>query len=180
MNALQFSFYALSAVILVSAVLAMTTRRIFRSAIWLLFSLAGIAGLFFWMQAEFLAAVQLVVYVGGVVVLIIFSVFLTQQVGSEMPRASRLRRSVSAGVALLGFIFIFGLISKLSPGRVLPGPFQLSVSELGSQLLSVSQHGYALPFELVSVLLLAVMVGCIVIAMKGKPFSPEKIDQKKE
>jgi NADH-quinone oxidoreductase subunit J len=72
----------------------MTTRKIFRSAIWLLFSLIGIAALYFWLQVEFIAAVQIIVYVGGIVVLIIFSIFLTQQSGNEMPKQP-LKRTIS-------------------------------------------------------------------------------------
>ena len=53
----------------------MTTTKIFRAAIFLLFSLMGVAGLYFWMHVEFVAAVQIIVYVGGIVVLIIFSIF---------------------------------------------------------------------------------------------------------
>src|SRR5438876_8515432 len=86
MKASQIIFYMLSAFILGTGLIAVTTRRIFRSAIWLLFSLGGIAGLFFWMDLEFLAAVQIIVYVGGIIVLIIFSIFLTQQAGNEMPK----------------------------------------------------------------------------------------------
>jgi len=169
MTASQISFYALSVLILLSALLAVTTRRIFRSAIWLLFSLAGIAGLFFWMHAEFLAAVQLIVYVGGVVVLIIFSLFLTQHVGSEMPKAGRWRMAGSLLAAVFGFILIFRLIRRPYSSPKQETQFQLSISDLGNQLLGTSKHGYSLPFELVSVLLLAAMVGCIVIAIKGKP-----------
>ena len=74
-------FYIISAFILVTGLLAVTTRKIFRASIWLLFSLIGIAALYFWMQLEFLAAVQIIVYVGGIVVLIIFSIFLTIKSG---------------------------------------------------------------------------------------------------
>ena len=76
-------FYMLAALTLVCGALAVTTRHIFRAAIFLLFSLIGIAGLFFWMQYDFIAAVQVVVYVGGITVLIIFSIFLTQQAGER-------------------------------------------------------------------------------------------------
>jgi NADH-quinone oxidoreductase subunit J len=76
MNASQIIFYLISAFVLGTAVLAVTSHKIFRSAIWLLFSLVGVAALYFWMQVEFVAAVQIIVYVGGVVVLIIFSIFI--------------------------------------------------------------------------------------------------------
>ncbi|HEX3081528.1 MAG TPA: NADH-quinone oxidoreductase subunit J, partial [Puia sp.] len=74
MNATVIIFYILSAFILGAALLAVTTRKIFRSAIFLLFSLIGTAALFFWMGVEFVAAVQIIIYVGGIVVLIIFSI----------------------------------------------------------------------------------------------------------
>jgi NADH-quinone oxidoreductase subunit J len=88
MNGATIIFYLLAAITLGSAVLAVTTRMIFRAAVYLLFSLIGIAGIYFWMQYEFIAAVQIVVYAGGIVVLIIFSIFLTQQAGEKLPRQS--------------------------------------------------------------------------------------------
>lgn len=86
MNAAAIIFYAISALILGAGILAVTSRKIFRSAIWLLASLVGVAALYFWMQVEFIAAVQIIVYVGGIVVLIIFSIFLTHQAGKELPK----------------------------------------------------------------------------------------------
>src|SRR5271170_2366140 len=79
-------FYILAAIIIGGGLLAVTSRMIFRSAIYLLFSLAGIAGLYFYLNYEFIAAVQIVVYVGGIVVLIIFSIFLTHELGEDMKR----------------------------------------------------------------------------------------------
>jgi NADH-ubiquinone/plastoquinone oxidoreductase chain 6. len=75
MNGSTIIFYLLAALTLVSGVLAVTTRHIFRAAIYLLFALIGVAGIYFWLNYQFIAAVQIVVYVGGIVVLIIFSVF---------------------------------------------------------------------------------------------------------
>src|ERR1041385_6480293 len=104
MTASQIIFYLIAAFILGAAQLAMTTRKIFRSAIWLLFSLIGIAALYFWLEVEFIAAVQIIVYAGGIVVLIIFSIFLTQQSGSEMPK-QLLKRTIASALAVL---FVFG------------------------------------------------------------------------
>src|SRR6476659_1087150 len=103
MTASQVIFYILSAFILGTAILSVTTRKIFRSAIWLLFSLIGVAALYFWLLVELIAAVQIVVYVGGIVVLIIFSIFLTQQSGKEMPRQPVKRIIFSALAVLFGF-----------------------------------------------------------------------------
>jgi hypothetical protein len=80
---------------LVFAALSVTTRQIFRAAIYLLFTLISIAGIYFWLQYEFIAAVQIVVYVGGIVVLIIFSIFLTQQTGEKLPK-QKLDRKIFA------------------------------------------------------------------------------------
>lgn len=168
MTASQIIFYLISAFILGFGLMAMTTRKIFRSAIWLLFSLVGVAALYFWLQVEFIAAVQIVVYVGGIVVLIIFSIFLTQQSGVEMPKAPLVRVIFSSLAVILGFALTYLLIYKNSfpaSGR----PFDWSVQKIGTQMLDTGPQGYALPFEVVSILLLAAMIGCIVIALKSKP-----------
>jgi len=168
MSASAIIFYIISAFILGTGFLAMTTRKIFRSAIWLLFSLIGVGALYFWLQVEFIAAVQIIVYAGGIVVLIIFSIFLTQQSGKEMPKEP-LRRTMAAALAVLfGFGLTFLQIWK-SNFQPVGKNFDWSVAKVGSQMLSTTNGGYALPFEVVSMLLLAAMVGCIVIAMRAGP-----------
>jgi len=170
-------FYILSFFILAAGLLAVTSRKIFRSAIWLLFSLTGVAGLYFWLQMEFIAAVQIVVYVGGIVVLIIFSIFLTQQSGKDLPGPVRSRAIFSVVAVCLGFVLTCLLLRQYVFGKTGSGQVVASgesgagagVGNIGTQLLSTSEHGYVLPFEVISVLLLAAMIGCIVIAMKLKP-----------
>lgn len=170
MSASAIIFYVLSAFILGTGLLAVTSSKIFRAAIWLLFSLMGIAGLYFWMEANFIAAVQIAVYVGGIVVLVIFSIFLTQQSGSAMPRTSLVRTVFSLLAVLLGFALTYLFIRQahFSSGD---GKMDMNVARIGTQMLSVDKNGYALPFEVVSILLLSAMIGCIVIAMKTKPGS---------
>ena len=167
MTASSIIFYCISAFILGAALLSVTTTKIFRAAIWLLFSLIGIAALYFWMQVEFVAAVQIVVYVGGIVVLIIFSIFLTQQSGSEMPKPKMKTIIFSLLASLFGIGFTYNLINQYGFPTTSLKPFSVSVSDIGMQMLSTSQYGFVLPFEVVSMLLLAAMVGCIVIAMKA-------------
>src|ERR1035437_1982175 len=96
MSASAIIFYVLATVILGGGLLAVTARKIFRSAVFLLFSLLGIAGLYSYLNFEFLGAVQIVVYVGGIVVLIIFSIFLTSGSGSDMKNPSFMRALFSA------------------------------------------------------------------------------------
>ena len=167
MTASQIIFYILAAFILVTAVLSVSTRKIFRSAIWLLFSLIGVAGLYFWLEVEFIAAVQIVVYVGGIVVLIIFSIFLTQQSGKEMERASVVRRISSILAVLFGFSLTYLLIYYYG-FQAGDQNFDWSVDKIGTQMLETNEGGYALPFEVVSILLLAAMIGCIVIAAPSR------------
>jgi NADH-quinone oxidoreductase subunit J len=168
LNTTQIIFYILATITLGAGLLAVTTRKIFRSAIWLLFSLIGIAGIFFWMNVQFIAAVQIVVYVGGIVVLIIFSIFLTQQDGNQMAKPVRSRMIFSLLAVLFGFAFTYNLVATY-PFQTSNHPMEATVSNIGTQMMSITEFGYVLPFEVVSILLLAAMIGCIVIAIKTRP-----------
>jgi NADH-quinone oxidoreductase subunit J len=161
-------FYLLAVLTLVFGLLSVTTRQIFRAAIYLLFSLIGIAGFYFWLEYEFIAAVQIVVYVGGIVVLIIFSIFLTQQAGEKLPR-QRLNRKIFSALAIFCAFaltmlqvyqhnFISSDVEAVKP----------TVTNIGSKMLSLDSGGYALPFEVISILLLAALIGCIVIALRER------------
>lgn len=162
-------FYILAALTLMSAVLAVSTRMIFRAAIYLLFSLIGIAGIYFWLQYEFIAAVQIIVYVGGIVVLIIFSIFLTQQAGDELPKQKIGRQIFSALAAFCGLALVILQIAQHAFVETNGKAIEPNVTNIGNQMLGVDKNGYALPFEVVSILLLAALIGCIVIALKSKP-----------
>lgn len=174
MSASTIIFYIISTFILVAGFLSVTTRKIFRAAIWLLLSLVGIASLYFWMNVEFIAAVQIIVYVGGIVVLIIFSIFLTNQSGSELPKALLKQKIFAALSVVFGFALTYLLIFKnqfISSSNSL----DVSMKKIGNNMLDTQTSGYALPFEVVSILLLAAMIGSIVIAMKSKKTENEKI-----
>ncbi len=173
-------FYAISAFTLAMGLMAVTSSKIFRSAIWLLLSLVGIAAIYFWMEVEFIAAIQIIVYVGGIVVLIIFSIFLTQQAGTKMPKPTRKRIFASALAALFGLAFSFNLINHYGFSNAGSQHFNVSVSDIGTQMLSTTEHGYILPFEVVSLLLLSAMVGCIVIAIKPPKENKETTGADKE
>jgi NADH-quinone oxidoreductase subunit J len=162
-------FYLLAALTLVNGLLAVTTRRIFRAAIYLLFSLIGIAGIYFWLQYEFIAAVQIVVYVGGIVVLIIFSIFLTQQAGEKLPEQNLGRQIFSALAAFCGLALVMLQLAQHTFSSTGNSALEPTVTNIGNQMLAVDGKGYALPFEVVSMLLLAALIGCIVIALKSKP-----------
>ena len=166
MNASVIIFFILAAIIIGGGLMAVTARKIFRSAVYLLFSLIGIAGLYFYLDYEFIAAVQIIVYVGGIVVLIIFSIFLTQGSGAEMKQPAIGRMIFAAIAATLGCALTIGFINNQPFSANDKPAITPSVGEIGAQMLSTTQHGYILPFEVVSMLLLAAMIGCIVIAIK--------------
>ena len=128
------------------------------------------------MEVEFIAAVQIIIYAGGIVVLIIFSIFLTQKSGDEMPKPLKIRAVFSGLAVLIGFGFTYNLIRQYGFSNPSALPFEAKVSDIGEQMLSTTEHGYVLPFEVVSILLLSAMIGCIVIAMKSKP--PKQVIEK--
>jgi NADH-quinone oxidoreductase subunit J len=167
MNGSTIIFYLLAALTLVCGVLSVTTRQIFRAAIYLLFSLIGIAGFYFWLQYEFIAAVQVIVYVGGIVVLIIFSIFLTQQAGEKLPR-QKIGRTIFSALAVF-CAFALTMIQVFQHEFIeVKASKPVTVADIGQKMLSTDEGGYALPFEVISILLLAAMIGCIVIALRSK------------
>ena len=161
-------FYLLAALTLTCGLLSVSTRQIFRAAIYLLFSLIGIAGIYFWLQYEFIAAVQIVVYVGGIVVLIIFSIFLTQQAGEKLQKQKIGRKIFSALAVFCGFALTMLQVYQHEFFESPEDPVSPTVFNIGNKMLSVNDGGYALPFEVISMLLIAALVGCIVIALKSK------------
>jgi NADH-quinone oxidoreductase subunit J len=180
MNASTIIFYLLAAIIVGGGLMAVTSRKIFRSAVYLLFSLIGIAGLYFYLDYEFIGAVQIVVYVGGIVVLIIFSIFLTQGSGEDMKKPALGRAVFSALAAAMGCALTMLYINEQTFTANTQPVLEPSAANIGAQMLDTVDHGYILPFEVVSMLLLAAMIGCIVIAIKIKipphPILPERDD----
>jgi len=112
MSASIIIFYILAAVVLGGEILTVTSPKIFRAAIYLLFSLIGIAGLYFWLNYEFIAAVQVVVYVGGIVVLIIFSIFLTAGSGGDMRDPLKVRALFAGLATLTGYCLTYYVIQR--------------------------------------------------------------------
>ncbi len=169
MNGTLIIFYILSAVVLVFAAIAMLTRRIFRAAISLLASLVAIAAIYLLWDMDFIAALQIIIYVGGIVVLIIFSIFLTHQASEKLPRQPVIKRLRALIIALTGFLFTgWVVMTNQFPQTATAFSNQLSINEIGVEMLSLDKFGYLLPFEAISFLLLGALVGSITIAMKRK------------
>jgi len=162
----QLMFFIFAALILFFSVMTVVTRRILRSAVFLLFVLLATAGIYFMLSYTFLAAVQLTVYAGGIVVLIIFSILLTSHISERASMAGVLQAIFSGLVALVGAgVTIYTIYSYAFKGSGAPAATS-NVKTIGNQLVSTGKDGYALPFEVISVLLLAAMIGAIVVARK--------------
>lgn len=163
-------FFILAAIILICAVLAVTTKRIMRAATYLMFVLFGTAGLYFLMGFTFLGSVQIMVYAGGVVVLYIFALMLTGRRDNNENHSVSVAKKMAALIACLGgaALILFAIISHKFIETVLTAPSEqlISVDTIGRQLLSSDKYGYLLPFEAVSILLLACIVGGLIIARK--------------
>ena len=160
-------FYLIAAVIIVFSVLTVTSKKILRAAVYLLFVLMATAGLYFLLNYNFLAAVQLTVYSGGIMVLIVFAVLLTAHMDHKL-EAPGLMKSLFAGlVAVLGTgVTLFALNSfPFEEGVLIEASYD--VEAVGLKMLSYGENGYVLPFEVISVLLLAAIIGAIIVAKKS-------------
>lgn len=159
-------FYLFAAAIVAFSVLTVTTRRVLRAAVYLLFVLISTAGLYFMLNFNFLAAVQLTVYAGGIIVLIIFSILLTSHI-SEKARMATVKEGILSALAVAaGAILTITLIINYDFVPSTEPAVATDVQNVGRSLVSYGDNGYALPFEVVSILLLAAMVGAIIVARK--------------
>ncbi len=159
-------FYLIALIMIVFAIKAVTSRKMLRAVIYLLFVLMGIAGIYFMVDYTFMAAIQLAVYAGGVIVLIIFSVLLVHHIELRLEVASATQRLFALGLSGIGLALTLYAIFTYD-FQVVENYKRIEVSEIGRGLLSYGDGGFILPFEVISVLLVAVMIGAIVIA-KGK------------
>lgn len=160
-------FYILAAMIVVFSVMTVTTQRILRSATYLLFVLFATAGIYFQLNYSFLGAVQLTIYAGGIIVLYVFSILLTSPDGDKL--ATRLPKGkLFAGLvaSVAGAVLcIFITLSHTFPAsRFTHG--EIDMKTIGFALLGTGKYQYMLPFEAISVLLLACIIGGIMIARK--------------
>ena len=165
-NILMYFIIALA--IIVFSVLTVTSRKILRSATYLLFVLFATAGIYFQIGYEFLGAVQIAVYAGGIMVLFVFSILLTSRPGNNSEPLTAHKRwlglsAAVAGVALCGYSLLsYGAFV----GRQMSLNLNVDIQRIGEALLSTDKWGYLLPFEAISVLLLACIIGGVVIARK--------------
>ena len=171
----EFTFYSLSAVILIFSVMAVSSRKLLRAAIYLLFVLVSVAVFYLILDYLFLAAVQVVVYMGGILVLIIFSILLTSHLAERLPVVPTWTVIVTTITSIIGAGVVLSILFKQKLIITQGEPMGYDVETIGKSLLSYEKLGYVLPFEVISILLLAALVAAIVIAKKPK--SSKSIEQ---
>jgi len=158
-------------VIICGSIYTVTSRNLVRAATSLLMVLFATAVIYFQMDYEFLGAVQIAVYAGGIMVLIVFAILLTHDPSEPSKRLDHYDRwkGILAGLATLAVVGIGVITCFMHKGMdwvELTGDQQVNIERIGHWLLSTDKFGYLLPFEAVSVLLLACIIGGVVIARR--------------
>lgn len=180
MTSNQIMFILFAAMIVVFSVLTVTTRRILRAAVYLLFVLVSSSGIYFMLNYQFMAAVQLTLYAGGIVVLIIFSILLTSHINQKFEPAGWKKKALSAIASIGGAILAIITILDYKFKATFQAASEVDMRLIGKSMLSYDYDGYVLPFEVMSVLLLAAMIAAIVVAKKGGPAKTKSPNYNKE
>jgi NADH-quinone oxidoreductase subunit J len=162
MLAQNITFGILALVMGVSALRVVTTKNLVHAALYLVLVLAGVAGIFILLAAEFLAIVQVLVYIGAIVVLFLFGIMLTRAPIGRSNELDNDQRWIAVFVGL-GLFGLLGAILYDGFGRVKLD--NRTVATTGDVGLSIFQS-FVIPFEVISILLLAALVGAIVIARR--------------
>ncbi|MDR0830268.1 MAG: NADH-quinone oxidoreductase subunit J [Prevotellaceae bacterium] len=162
----QVIFYTLAAVIALFSILAVNSTKLIRSAVYLLFVLLSTAGLYLLLGYYYLFAVQIAVYAGGIMVLFIFAIFLTHKPNEKIKPEPIKQRLAAMVLSLAGITFCAAVILQNITRVISLSTKEISTKELGITLMGTEKFQYLLPFEAVSILLLACIVGAIMIARK--------------
>ncbi|MEG3586444.1 MAG: NADH-quinone oxidoreductase subunit J [Actinomycetota bacterium] len=162
MIAQNIFFSILALLIIVSAFKVVTTRNIVHAALWLVLVLAGVAGQFLLLGAEFIGVTQILVYIGAVIVLLLFGVMLTKASIGDEENINMPNRAIPAVIATLMFAVMSYAIIDSFRGEKLPKETVTNAAIVSDSIFS----DFIIPFEAVSVLLLAALIGAVVIARK--------------
>jgi NADH-quinone oxidoreductase subunit J len=170
MDTITIVFFALALLITVSAFFVVGSRNIFHAAIFLVLALFGVAGIFVLLEAPFLAAAQVLIYVGAVAILMIFAIMLTARIGDTTIRYTN--EQVPTGLAVAAGLLIIILYSLWQT----PIATEAASGDPGSgkKLGELFLTQFVLPFEIISVLLLAALIGAVIIAKRDRTTEPEE------
>ena len=158
----EITFWFIAGLTIISAVMVVYSKKLLNSAIALLFTLFGVAGLYVFLWADFLAAVQVVVYIGGILILIIFGIMLTNRITTVHISHSSIQRGYG-GMVVVGLMGFLGWMIVRTPWlqKQALEPEQ-TVATIGRLLLT----DYLMPFEVTSVLLLGALIGAATLSRR--------------
>ena len=163
-------FIILSVVILGSAIMCVATKRIMRATFFLLCVLFGVAGIYFLLDYTFLGAVQISVYAGGVTMLYIFAIqLLSKRTLQGLTEKVNIKRMVYGGLCALAglFVVLFILLKNKFISMAIDNQ-EIDMKTIGTTLMGTERYQYVLPFEFISLFLLACIIGGIVVSRKDK------------
>jgi NADH-quinone oxidoreductase subunit J len=154
------AFWILAILLVGSALAVVLAKNLFHAVLWLALALTGTAGVFLLLNAEFLAAVQLLLYAGGVITIVVFAIVVTERLVGE--RLSQTNRSIASG-ALVSIVLLWIIVSTIvkRPMAVTALP---QIPDLTRVVGNEVMRTYVLPFELLALLMLAAMLGAIYFA----------------
>ena len=156
----ELVFWFVAAITIISAGLVVLNNQLIYSAVALLFTLFGVAGIYVFLWADFIAGIQILVYVGGILVLVIFGIMLTNKIKSVRISHKSMQQGVAGAVALWLFVFLSFALSK-APWAINEAVEPSgTVRDIGILLLT----DYLLPFEIISLLLLGALIGAAVLS----------------
>lgn len=164
MTTIQFFFILFAIITLVSGFRVVTTRTMFHAALYLVISLFGVALMFVLLDAGFLAAVQVIVYIGAIAILIIFAVMLTRGMMESKARSLNSQAGLAAVVSGAILFILIRVLTSFSFQTITADVPADNVTQIGQSIVGQ----FVLPFEVASVLLLAALIGAIYIARERK------------
>ena len=163
-------FCILAVVVLGSAVMSICTKSIMRAATWLLFVLFGIAGFYFILDYTFLGAAQVSIYAGGITIMYIFAIQLVSKRSLQnlVARFKGVRIAQGLIISLIGLVVVNLILVKnhFINAAMDVANVEVPMKQVGQAMVSSGKYGYVLPFELISVFLLACIIGGVMIARK--------------
>ena len=171
MGGMDIAFYVVAAVILLTAICTVAVKNILQSAVFLIFSFVTTAILYLLLHAEFIALAQVMVYVGGVVIFVVFTILLTSHLGEDA-FSTKIPRGFAAFALSIAFVFIMVKCilptPELASGTVNAPENYSGLEPIAMRLLGYGTDGFIIPFEVVSILLLMTLICAITVARKSK------------
>lgn len=160
MNGEAIAFAVLALTLVGSALMVVLSTNLFHAVLWLALALTGTAGVFLLLEAEFLAAVQLLLYAGGIITIVVFAIVVTERLVGE--RISQTSRRIAAG-AVVATALLAVIVNTVAQGPAVDAPPPLT-ADLTQRIGETVLTRYALPFELLALLMVAALLGAIYFA----------------